>query len=70
MKYGLNQRRVIRMKVTSYKNCFCATCMKDFHYLGIARHRAMHRDKRENCEITYTNGKTYLHNFSELKEVK
>ncbi len=56
------------MRVTSTKNCFCHTCNKDFHYLGITRHRAMHRDKREYCEITYTGGKTYIHDYSGKKE--
>lgn len=53
------------MKVTNNKNCYCATCKKWFHHLGITRHRAMHRDKMEDCEITYTHGDTYIHNFSE-----
>lgn len=52
------------MKVTNLKQCYCHTCEKPFHYLGIARHRTMHRDKYEDCEITYTNGDTYLHKFS------
>jgi len=29
------------MRVTRYKNTHCHTCKKDFHYLGINRHRAM-----------------------------
>ena len=37
---------------------------KYFHWLGIARHRAMHRDKKEDCKITYSNGDTYIHLFS------
>jgi len=24
--------------------------------MGISRHRAMHRDKKENCSIRFTNG--------------
>ena len=56
------------MKVTRYKNCYCHTCKREFHYLGITRHRSMHRDKRENCEITYSNGDTYNHKFSETKQ--
>lgn len=55
------------MKVTRYKNCFCFTCNKEFHYLGIARHRAKHREKREYCKITYSDGITYGHNFQEGK---
>ena len=53
------------MKVTNTKDCYCHTCEKYFHYLGITRHRAMHRDKKENCKITYTHGVTYIHKFRE-----
>ena len=53
------------MRVTNLKNCYCHTCKKTFHYLGIARHRRGHLDRRENCKITYTNGDTYLHKFRE-----
>lgn len=52
------------MQVTSSKNCYCHTCMRSFHYLGITRHRSMHRDKKENCTITYTDGKTYEHKYN------
>jgi len=55
------------MKVTRYKNCRCITCEKDFHYLGIARHRAMHRDRREGCIIQYSNGSTYAYDYSAIK---
>ena len=46
----------------------CHTCNKHYHYLGIAKHRAMHRKKMEDCVITYTNGDTFNHLFSK-KEV-
>lgn len=49
------------MRVTNLKNCYCHTCKKDFHYLGIARHRRGHLDRKEVCEITYTHGDTYIH---------
>ena len=29
--------------------------------------QAMHRDRKEDCEITYTNGDTYIHKFSTKK---
>lgn len=51
------------------KNCYCHTCEKSFHYLGIARHRVMHRDKKEYCKITYTFGKTYEYFYDKI-EVK
>ena len=51
------------MKATNAKNCFCHTCQKEFHYLGIARHRAMHRDKKEFCMISYTNGELFEYKY-------
>lgn len=53
--------------VTNAKNCTCQRCGRNFHYLGIARHRAMHRDRKEDCEIIYTNGDVYIHEFSKRK---
>ncbi len=44
--------------------CYCHTCKKQMSSLGIARHRAMHRDKKEDCEITYTSGIKYFYNYS------
>lgn len=44
------------MKVTDEKECYCATCDKWFHYLGIASHRAMHRRKSEAFKIVMTDG--------------
>lgn len=32
------------------------------------RHRAMHRNKGENCEITYTNGDRIFHKFGNKQE--
>lgn len=52
------------MKVTRSKNCYCFTCHKFFHYLGIARHRAKHRDKKEDCQITFTSGRTFKWEYS------
>ena len=49
------------------KNCYCHTCRRDLHYLGVARHRTMHREKQEYCKITYTNGTTYVYYFDKPK---
>lgn len=46
------------------KDCHCYTCNRDFHSLGIARHRAMHRERGEDCKILYSDGATYEHNFA------
>lgn len=50
------------------KTCYCWTCDKFFHHLGVARHRAMHRDRKENCTITYDDCETVTHQFSKRKE--
>lgn len=58
------------MKITNAKTCFCFTCDIAFHYLGIATHRAMHRDRGEDCRIKYTNGNIETSYFSKLKEIR
>lgn len=55
------------MIVTRAKNCYCHTCDKDFHYLGITMHRLAHKNRREDCKITFTHGDTYTYRFSEIK---
>lgn len=52
-------------KNTSKKECYCHTCKTWYHYLGIARHRAMHRDKKENCVITFTNGNMFGYDYAD-----
>lgn len=47
---------------------YCHTCKKTFHYLGISRHRAAHRERGEDCTITYSGGDTYVHGFSKQKQ--
>jgi len=50
------------------KTCYCHTCSRHFHALGINRHRAMHRDKHEDCEITYTYGDRRFFKYSDKPE--
>lgn len=52
------------MKVTRQKNCYYHTCARDFHYMGIATHRAGHRKRREDCKITFTDGRTLSWSYS------
>jgi hypothetical protein len=33
--------------------CYCRQCSRSFKSLGIARHRAMHRDKKEVVTIVF-----------------
>lgn len=51
-------------KYITEKTCYCHTCQKRYHWLGISRHRAMHKDKHEDCEITYTYDDTYTYHYS------
>lgn len=55
------------MFVTRAKNCYCHTCKKSYHYLGINMHRAAHRTRKESCKITYTHGDTYTFNYGDKK---
>jgi hypothetical protein len=48
--------------------CYCHTCKRSFHDLGINSHRAAHRRKRQDCEITYTNGDRYKFQFSQQQQ--
>ena len=48
---------------THHKECYCFTCDKFFHSLGIARHRAMHRDRKEICMIEYKDFSVITHDF-------
>jgi len=53
------------VNATKDRDCRCLTCEKDFHYLGIARHRAAHRDKKESCVIMYTYGDVVRHDYGD-----
>lgn len=73
MKRGQTRRQakgkqMTRKYITNAKTCYCHTCQKKYHWLGINRHRAMHRDKCEDCKITYTYGDTYTFHFSTSKK--
>ena len=56
------------MNVTSAKNCFCHTCSKDFHYLGINRHRA--RTQIASVKRTIPPTPTAAHTHSILASAK
>ena len=45
-------------------SCYCHTCNKYYHPLGIMSHRAAHRRRNQDCKITYTNGDIWLHQFA------
>lgn len=58
----------INLKEERKKDCYCETCNKYFHHLGIARHRAMHRERKENCVISYSDYSTVFHKFKKEEE--
>jgi len=50
------------------KDCYCHTCDKKFNHLGISAHRAAHRNRNENCIITYSDGTKKFHSFQKCSE--
>ena len=56
------------MRVTMDKNCWCHTCGRALHYLGISNHRLGHRNRREDCTITSTYGDTHTYEYSKWDE--
>ena len=49
------------------KNCYCHTCGKPLHSLGLASHRAMHRNKGENCRIENSHGEISKYKFAAVE---
>lgn len=41
--------------------CYCHTCEKPFHPLGVMMHRKAHLNRGETCVIEYTHGDTFTH---------
>jgi hypothetical protein len=48
---------------------YCKTCDLYFHPMGIARHRAMHRDRKEDCTIETPSGLVVSYNFSKTPKL-
>ena len=53
-----------RKRNSGAKRCYCHTCGKLYHCLGIARHRSAHRRKGENCKIEYSSGEIKKYNYA------
>ena len=53
-----------RRDMTQYPDCYCHTCDREIHHLGIATHRAAHRRKNEDCKITFSTGVTCTYDYS------
>lgn len=49
---------------THEKQTYCHTCKRALHRLGVARHRAMHRDRKEDCVISFSGGDLRHYHFS------
>lgn len=46
-------------------DCYCVTCDKEFHHLGIMSHRAMHRRREEDCSIVFSDGRNISYSFAQ-----
>lgn len=46
------------------KDCYCYTCSKAMHRLGVARHRAMHREKKTDCKIKFSGGQIFSWSYA------
>lgn len=51
-------------RVRKVPDCECVTCGRELHHLGIMRHRAMHRDRKEDCIIIFSDGRKESYSFS------
>lgn len=49
-------------------NCYCYTCKRNFKLLGVMRHRAMHRDKEQDCTIRYPTGLIVAYAFNKAED--
>ena len=50
--------------------CYCETCEREIHRLGIGSHRAAHRRRRQDCRIVFSGGRTRLYRYSQDRETK
>ena len=48
-----------------FPDCYCVTCDRDIHHLGIMSHRAMRRRRKENCVIVFSDGRKVEYKFDE-----
>lgn len=46
------------------KTCYCITCKKALHYLGVAMHRKAHERRKQDCTIRYTGGEKKTFQYS------
>jgi len=45
-------------------DCYCYTCEREIHHLGIMSHRAAHRRRGEDCKIEFSTGRVVAYQFS------
>lgn len=48
----------------NWPDCYCYTCDRDIHHLGIMSHRAAHKRRNEDCTISFSDGREVTYNFS------
>jgi hypothetical protein len=54
-----------KVKDEKRADCYCHECRLWVHHLGIASHRAAHRNRNEDVTIRYKDGHIMRHMFSE-----
>lgn len=62
--FGKNSQAV----KSRYPDCYCVTCDREIHHLGIMSHRAAHRRRSENCTIEFSDGRTVEYTFATATE--
>ncbi len=55
-------------RVKHFPDCYCVTCDRDIHHLGIMSHRAMHRRRKRDCVIVFSDGRAESYFFSEKRD--
>jgi hypothetical protein len=63
----LKKQKISYKRREMIRDCYCHTCEEEYHHMGIQSHRAKHRNRLEDCTITYSNGKTCTNEFSKYR---
>ncbi|MEQ8504626.1 MAG: hypothetical protein RIB80_04820 [Rhodospirillales bacterium] len=61
---GIGHNRPPKDAPERVKDCYCYTCDKDIHHMGIMSHRAAHRRRGEDCKIMFSTGRVVSYSFA------
>lgn len=68
VKKHLNQEEIRELKTMLQKDgkmWRCINCNKELKTLGMTRHRAMHRDRKEYCQMMDSDGNIHHYHYEE-----